>query len=60
MIEVGYIVKSKYRMENHRARMGLVMKVLGDGSDIAKVFWPHNRTTGWVKCEDMEIVCTKT
>ncbi len=56
MLEVGNIVKSKYTVENHRARIGLVMKVLRDRSEIAQVYWPHNRTFGFVKCEDMEVV----
>ena len=56
MIEVGNVVKSKFRMANHVARMGLVIKVGGSKSDLAQVFWPHNRTTGWVKCEDMEVI----
>tara|TARA_B100000683_G_scaffold249342_1_gene263388 strand:- start:185 stop:382 length:198 start_codon:yes stop_codon:yes gene_type:complete len=56
MLEVGNIVKSKYIMEGHRARIGLVMKVLRDGSEIAQVYWPHNRTFSFVKCKDMEIV----
>ena len=57
MIEVGSVVKSKFRMADHVARMGLVIKVVeASKSDLAQVFWPHNRTTGWVKCEDMEVV----
>ena len=57
MIEVGSVIKSKFRMDNHVARMGLVIKVVeANKSNLAQVFWPHNRTTGWVKCEDMEIV----
>ena len=47
MIEVGNVVKSKFRMANHVARMGLVIKVVeANKSDLAQVFWPHNRTTG--------------
>ena len=53
MIEVGSVVKSKYRMENHTARMGLVMKLAGK---VAQVYWPHSRSAGWVKCADMELV----
>ena len=56
MLEVGNIVKSKYTMQRHRARIGLVMKVLRDGSEIAQVYWPHSRTFGWVKCKEMEVV----
>mgnify|MGYP001206122651 FL=1 len=56
MLEVGNIVKSKYTVARHRARVGLVMKVLRDGSEIAQVYWPHNRTFGWVKCKEMEVV----
>ena len=56
MIEVGNVVKSKFRMANHVARMGLVVKVTGIKSDLAQIYWPHSRSTGWVKCEDMEVV----
>ena len=56
MLEVGNIVKSKYTMQRHRARIGLVTKVLRDGSEIAQVYWPHNRTFGWVRCKEMEDV----
>lgn len=56
MLEVGNIVKSKYIMEGHRARIGLVTKVLRDGSEIAQVYWPHNRTFGWVRCKEMEVI----
>ena len=62
MIEVGYIVKSKYQMDKHRARMGLVDKLLDrpEGKHIAQIYWPHSRSTGWVQCKDMEVVCSKT
>ena len=56
MIEVGTVVKSKFRMANHVARMGLVVKVGGSKSDLAQIYWPHSRSTGWVKCEDMEVI----
>lgn len=56
MIEVGNVVKSKFRMANHVARMGLVVKVGGSKSDLAQIYWPHSRSTGWVKCEDMEVI----
>ena len=56
MLEVGNIVKSKYTVDRHRARIGIVMKVLRDGSEIAQVYWPHKRASGFVKCEDMEVV----
>lgn len=57
MIEAGNIVKSKFRMANHIARMGLVIKVVeASKSNLAQVFWPHNRTTGWVKCGDIEVI----
>lgn len=56
MIEVGNIVKSKYLVENHVARIGLVVKIGGSKSDLAQIYWPHSRSTGWVKCEDMEVV----
>ena len=58
MIEVGNVVKSKFRMANHVARMGLVIKLLDrpEGKHMAQIYWPHSRSTGWVKCEDMEVV----
>ena len=59
MLEVGNIVKSKYTVERHRARIGLVMKVR-DGAfvnqPLAQVYWPHSRTFGWVEAKDMEVV----
>ena len=58
MIEVGSVVKSKFRVANHVARMGLVVKLLDrpEGKHMVQVFWPHSRSTGWVKCEDMEVI----
>ncbi len=53
MIEVGSVVKSKIFVANHTARMGLVMKLKGE---VAQVYWPHSRSFGWVKCEEMEVV----
>ena len=59
MIEVGNIVKSKYAISGHRARIGLVMQ-LRDGAfenqPLAQVYWPHSRTFGWVEAKDMEVV----
>ena len=59
MIEVGSIVKSKYTVERHRARIGLVMQ-LREGAyedqPLAQIYWPHSRTFGWVEAIDMEIV----
>ena len=59
MLEVGNIVKSKYAISGHRARIGLVMQ-LRDGAfenqPLAQVYWPHSRTFGWVEAKDMEIV----
>ncbi len=59
MLEVGNIVKSKYTVERHRARIGLVMKVRDgafENQPLAQVYWPHSRTFGWVEAKDMEIV----
>ena len=53
MIEIGSVVKSKYLVSGHTARFGLVTKIVGK---LAEVFWPHSRSTGWVKCEDMELI----
>ena len=59
MIEVGNIVKSKYAISGHRARIGLVMQ-LRDGAfenqPLAQVYWPHSKSFGWVEAKDMEIV----
>ena len=59
MIEVGSIVKSKYTVNRHRARIGIVIK-LRDGAyenqPLAQVYWPHRRDTGWVEAKDMEVV----
>ena len=59
MIEVGNIVKSKYAISGHRARIGLVMQLREgayENQPLAKIYWPHNRTFGWVEAIDMEIV----
>jgi len=59
MLEVGNIVKSKYAISGHRARIGLVMQ-MRDGAfenqPLAQVYWPHSRTFGWVEAKDMEVV----
>jgi len=58
-VKVGDLVKSKYTVEGHRARFGLVMQ-LRDGAfenqPLAQVYWPHSSTFGWVEAIDMEIV----
>ena len=59
MLEVGNIVKSKYTMERHRARIGLVMRLREgafENQPLAQVYWPHSRTLGWVEAKDMEVV----
>jgi hypothetical protein len=59
MIEVGSIVQSKYTVERHRARIGLVMKVREGAfvnQPLAQVYWPHSRTFGWVEAKDMKVV----
>jgi hypothetical protein len=59
MLEVGNIVKSRYTVERHRARIGVVMQ-LREGAyedqPLAQVYWPHNRTFGWVEAKDMEVI----
>ena len=57
MIKVGNMVQSKYVLSSGKeGNRGLVMKIAGSLSDLAQVYWPHNRTFGWVKCEDMKVV----
>ena len=59
MIEVGNIVRSKYTVDRHRARIGIVMQ-LREGAyedqPLVQVYWPHRRDTGWVEAKDMEVV----
>jgi hypothetical protein len=59
MLEVGNIVRSKYTVDRHRARIGIVMQ-LREGAyedqPLAQVYWPHRRDTGWVEAKDMEVV----
>ena len=59
MIEVGNIVRSKYTVDRHRGRIGIVMQ-LREGAyedqPLAQVYWPHRRDTGWVEAKDMEVV----
>ncbi len=59
MIEVGNIVKSKYTISGHRARIGLVMQLREgafENQPLAQVYWHHSRTFGWVEAKDMENV----
>ena len=59
MIEVGSIVKSKYAVSGHRARMGIVIQLREgafENQPLAQVFWPHRRDTGWVEAKDMEVI----
>ena len=59
MIEVGNIVKSKYTVERHRARIGVVMRLREgafENQPLAQVYWPHSRTFGWVEAKDMEVI----
>ena len=59
MLEVGNIVKSKYTVERHRARIGVVMRLREgafENQPLAQVYWPHSRTFGWVEAKDMEVV----
>ena len=59
MLEVGNIVKSRYTVDRHRARIGLVMQLREgafENQPLAQVYWPHSRTFGWVEAKDMEIV----
>ena len=59
MLEVGTIVKSKYTVARHRARIGVVMQLRErayEDQPLAQVYWPHSRTFGWVEAKDMEVV----
>tara|TARA_E500000331_G_C16858512_1_gene540945 strand:- start:350 stop:535 length:186 start_codon:yes stop_codon:yes gene_type:complete len=59
MIEVGNIVKSRYTVERHRARIGVVMRLREgafENQPLAQVYWPHSRTFGWVEAKDMEVI----
>ena len=59
MIEVGNIVKSKYTMDGHRARIGIVIKMrVGayENQPLAQVFWFRRGDAGWVQAKDMEVV----
>jgi len=58
-VKVGSIVKSKYTIGGHRARMGIVIKLRAgayEGQPLAQVFWPHRSDTGWVEAKDMEVI----
>ena len=55
----GDIVKSRYTVERHRARIGLVMQLREgafENQPLAQVYWPHSGTFRWVEAKDMEIV----
>ena len=56
-MKVGSLVKSKYTISGHRARMGIVIQMREgayEDQPLAQVFWPHRRDTGWVEAKDME------
>ena len=59
MIEVGNMVKNKYTVDRHRARIGIVIQMREgayEDQPLAQVYWPHRRDTGWVQAKDMEVV----
>ena len=63
MIEVGNMVKSKYTVLGHNARIGIVIKMREgayENQPLALVYWPHRRFTGWVQAMDMEVVSANT
>ena len=58
-LKVGNIVKSKYTVERHHARIGLVMKVRDgafENQPLAQIYWSHSQTFGWVEAKDMEVI----
>ena len=58
-VKVGSIVKSKYTVERHRARRGIVIQMREgafENQPLAQVVWPHNGVTGWVEAKDMEVI----
>ncbi len=59
MLEVGDIVKNKYIVDRHRARIGVVIRLREgayEGEPLAQVFWSHQSTPTWVEAKDMEVV----
>lgn len=56
MIKVGNIVQSQYIHNGKQGNIGIVIKVGGSLSDLAQVFYPKTRTSGWVKAEDMKVI----
>lgn len=58
-MKVGDLVKSRYTVSGHRARMGIVLQLREgafENQPLAQVFWPHRIDTGWVEAKDMEVV----
>jgi len=58
-VKVGSIVKSKYTISGHRARMGIVIQLREgafENQPLAQVFWPHGGVAGWVEAKDMEVI----
>ena len=58
-MKVGSIVKSRYTVSGHRARMGIVLQLREgafENQPLAQVFWPHRSDTGWVEAKDMEVI----
>ena len=58
-VKVGSLVKSKYTVSGHRARMGVVIQMREgafENQPLAQVFWPYKGDTGWVEAKDMEVI----
>ena len=59
MIEVGNIVKSKYTVLGHNARIGIVIKMREgayENQPLVQVFWPDHHDTGWERANGMEVI----
>tara|TARA_Y100000592_G_scaffold78873_1_gene124206 strand:+ start:248 stop:442 length:195 start_codon:yes stop_codon:yes gene_type:complete len=60
MIEVGNMVRSKYRLSNGKqGNLGLVMDLRNTAEEarvLAHLYYPKTRTFGWVHVKDMEVV----
>tara|TARA_B110000211_G_C13839250_1_gene447125 strand:+ start:576 stop:749 length:174 start_codon:yes stop_codon:yes gene_type:complete len=56
MIKVGSIIQSEYIHNGKKGALGIVLRLLNTDGELARVFYPKTRTSGWVKIEDMKLI----
>ena len=56
MIKVGSMIQSEYTHNGREGALGIVLRLLNTDGELARVFYPKTRTSGWVKIEDMKLI----